>query len=153
VGRQALREAIITVRQNHPFTIDAFVLLPDHFHGLWTLPPNEGDLSVRLRLIKTYVTKHYGQALGIDRQVSVSRQKRGESNLWQRRFWEHCIRDERDFALHCDYIHMNPVNHGLCEKPQDWRFSSIHRFIAQGIYPPNWGEDDVPTIPKDIGYE
>jgi REP element-mobilizing transposase RayT len=92
LGRRALREALITVRQSHPFTINAFVLLPDHFHGLWTLPPDDGNLSVRVRLIKTYVTKHYGKALGIDRQVSVSRQKRGESNLWQRRFWEHLIR-------------------------------------------------------------
>jgi putative transposase len=153
VGRRALREAIITVRQNYPFTINAFVLLPDHFHGLWTLPPDDRNLSVRVRLIKTYVTKHYGTALGIDRRVSVSRQKRGESNLWQRRFWEHLIRDERDLALHCDYIHINPVNHGLCEKPQDWPFSSIHRFIAQGIYPPNWGADEFPYIPQDIGYE
>ncbi|MGB3511772.1 MAG: transposase [Microcoleaceae cyanobacterium] len=105
VGRKALREALERVRDKHPFSIDAFVLLPEHFHCLWTLPPNDGDFSMRLRLIKTYVTKHYGQELAIDREVSLSRQKRKESNLWQRRFWEHLIRDERDFALHCDYIH------------------------------------------------
>ena len=150
VGRKALREAIERVREKHPFSIDAFVLLPEHFHCLWTLPPNDGDFSMRLRLIKTYVTKHYGQELVINREISLSRQKRRESNLWQRRFWEHLIRDEGDFALHCDYIHYNPVRHGLCTNPQDWQFSSIHRFIAQGIYPANWGRNGSPEIPQQI---
>ncbi|NEP85190.1 MAG: transposase [Okeania sp. SIO3B3] len=153
VGRKALREAIERVREKHPFSIDAFVLLPEHFHCLWTLPPNDGDFSMRLRLIKTYVTKHYGQELAINREISLSRQKRRESNLWQRRFWEHLIRDEQDFANHCDYIHYNPVRHGLCINPQDWQFSSIHRFIAQGIYPANWGRDESPEIPQGIGDE
>ena len=113
IGSKGLREAIEKVKEKYPFSIEAFVLLPDHFHCLWTLPADDSDLSVRLRLIKTYVTKHYGQALGINRDISLSRQKRGESNLWQRRFWEHLIRNERDFALHCDYIHDNPVRHGF----------------------------------------
>jgi len=148
IGRKALREAIEKVKEKYPFCIDAFVLLPDHFHCLWTLPPDDQDLSVRLRLIKTYVTKHYGQELGVNRAVSQSRQKRGESNLWQRRFWEHLIRDERDFELHCDYIHDNPVGHGLCENPQNWEYSSVHRFIAQGIYPPDWGSDGRKEKPQ-----
>ncbi len=150
VARKALREAIERVREKYPFSIDAFVLLPEHFHCLWTLPPHDRDFSMRLRLIKTYVTKHYGQELVINREISLSRQKRRESNLWQRRFWEHLIRDERDFALHCDYIHYNPVRHGLCTNPQDWKFSSIHRFIDQGIYPANWGRDGSPEIPQQI---
>ena len=153
VGRKALRGAIEKVQEKYPFSIDAFVLLPDHFHCLWTLPEGDGDLSTRLRLIKTFVTKHYGEQLGIARDISASRQKRKERNLWQRRFWEHLIRDERDFAQHCDYIHYNPVRHGLCKTPQDWQFSSIHRFIAQEIYPPNWGLDKMPEIPNDIGNE
>ena len=153
IARKALREAMEKVRQKYPFYIDAFVLLPDHFHCLWTLPPDELDFSVRLRLIKTYVTKHYGQELGIDRVVSTSRQKRKESNLWQRRFWEHLIRDERDFALHCDYIHNNPVHHRLCKNPQDWQYSSIHRFIAQGIYPSDWARDTRKEKPQEIWYE
>ena len=111
------------------------------------------ELSTRVRLMKTFVTKHYGEQLAIARDISASRQKRKESNLWQRRFWEHLIRDERDFAQHCDYIHYNPVGHKLCQSPQDWKFSSIHRFIAQGIYPPNWGVDKIPEILKDIGNE
>ena len=100
-----------------------------------------------------YVTKHYREQLGIDQAVSLSRQKRGESNLWQRRFWENCIRDERDFALHCDYIHNNPVHHGLCNAPQDWPYSSIHRLILEGIYLPDWGRNDKIEIPEDIGEE
>lgn len=148
IGRKALREAIEKVREKYSFSIEAFVLLPDHFHCLWTLPANDSDLSVQLRLIKTYVTKHYGQALGINRDVSLSRQKRGESHLWQRRFWEHLIRNERDFALHCDYIHDNPVRHGLCKNPQDWPYSSIHRFIAQGIYPADWGKGERKEKPS-----
>nr|WP_215607070.1 hypothetical protein [Leptothoe spongobia] len=76
--------------------------------------------------------------------------ERGERNLWQRRYWEHWIRDERDFATHCDYIHYNPVRHGLCEKPQNWKYPSLHRFIAEGIYPPNWCQEESPIIPHDI---
>ena len=149
-ARQALRAAITHVRQNYPFTIDAFVLLPDHFHCLWTLPKEDSDLSTRLRLIKTFITKQYGEQLGINTDISTSRQKRKERNLWQRRFWEHLIRDERDFAKHCDYIHYNPVRHQLCPIPQDWQFSTIHRFIAQGIYPPNWGMTETPEMPDSI---
>jgi putative transposase len=149
LGRIGLREAIAKVREKYPFEINACVLLPDHFHCLWTLPEGDKDFSVRLRLIKTYVTKHYGGKLGINAEVSLSRQKRQEKNLWQRRFWEHLIRDERDYALHCDYIHYNPVRHGLCPKAEDWQFSSIHRFIAQGQYPPDWGVTEAPEKPQD----
>ena len=149
-ARLALRAAITHVRQTYPFSIDAFVLLPDHFHCLWTLPKEDSDLSTRLRLIKTFVTKRYGEQLGINADISTSRQKRFERNLWQRRFWEHLIRDERDFAKHCDYIHYNPVRHQLCPLPQDWQFSTIHRFTAQGIYPPNWGISETPEMPDSI---
>jgi putative transposase len=110
----ALGTAINQVRRKYPFTIDAFVLLPDHFHCLWTLPQNDHDLSTRLRLIKTYVTRHYAVDLGLTLAISTSRTKRKEQNLWQRRFWNHVIRDETDFAQHCDYIHYNPVRHQLC---------------------------------------
>ncbi|NEP56613.1 MAG: transposase [Symploca sp. SIO2G7] len=150
IGREALRTAIVQVRQKYPFTIDAFVLLPEHFHCLWTLPEGDNDFSTRLRLIKTVVTKKFGQQLSIKAQLSVSRQKRKEGNLWQRRFWEHLIRDEEDFIKHCDYIHYNPVKHKLCLTPQDWQFSSIHRLTAQGIYPPNWGSNRIPEVPESI---
>ena len=139
LGRKALREAITRVREKYPFRVDAFVLLPDHFHCILTLPSEDQDFSIRLRLIKSHVTRHYGTELDIKQEISWSRQKRKESNLWQRRFWEHLIRDERDYSLHCDYIHHNPVRHKLCLKPKDWLFSSIHRFTAQEIYPADWG--------------
>ena len=148
-ARYALRHAIEKVRQKYPFTIDAFVLLPDHFHCLWTLPLGDSDFSTRLRLVKTFVTKDYGNKLVVEREISQSRQKRKEGNLWQRRFWEHLIRDERDFSQHCDYIHYNPVRHGLCCNPQEWLFSSIHRFVKQGTYP-DWSENKVPQMPSDI---
>ena len=150
VGRQALREAIITVKKSHLFSVDAIVLLPEHFHCLLTLPSDDADFSIRLKLIKIHVTRHYGSVLNINRPVSPSRQKRGERNLWQRRYWEHWIRDERDFATHCDYIHYNPVRHGLCKAPQDCPFSNVHRFIAEGIYRSDWGQDESPVIPHDV---
>ena len=90
-------------------------------------------------MIKTFVSKNYVNQLPSDLKITTSREKRKESNLWQRRFWEHLIRDENDFINHCNYIHFNPVKHGLCQTPTEWEFSSIHRFIAQGLYPKNWG--------------
>ena len=149
VGRQALRDAIITVTKSHPFLIDAIVLLPEHFHCLLTLPPDDKDFSIRLKLIKIHVTRHYGSVLKINCPVSPSRKKRGERSLWQQRYWNHWIRDEQDFAAHCDYIHYNSAKHGLCKLPQDWPFSSVHRFIQQGIYPSHWCRDQSPVIPHD----
>lgn len=139
LGRTALRHALKHVQQNRPFQIQAFVLLPDHFHTIWTLPPEDSDLSTRMRLIKQTVTKYYGKELEQDVVLSMSRSKRKERNVWQRRFWEHQIRDEADFACHCDYIHYNPVRHGLCEAPQSWPFSSFHRLVQEKVYPLDWG--------------
>ncbi len=130
LGRLGLREAIEYVREKYPLKIDAFVLLPDHFHCLWTLPPGDSNFSLRMRLIKRFVTKHYKSKFDIKLKLSASRQKREEGNLWQRRFWEHCIRDQEDFEKHCDYIHYNPVKHGLCDSPKDWKFSSFSRFVV-----------------------
>ncbi|QIZ71630.1 REP-associated tyrosine transposase [Oxynema aestuarii] len=140
MARVALRQAIETVRRKRPFQIDAFVLLPDHFHCLWTLPENDGDFSTRMRLVKSHVTRAIGDRLNLETTITASRKARRERNLWQRRFWEHRVRDEQEFAAYCDYIHINPVKHGLCKSPTDWPWSSIHRFIRQGIYPPDWGQ-------------
>lgn len=101
-GRNALHTAINHVRQKYPFSIDAFVLLSDHFHCLWTLPEGDSSRSVRMLLIKRFVTKYYGEQLGLEISISESRAKRKERNLWQRRFWEHLIRNEVDYANHCD---------------------------------------------------
>lgn len=151
-ARALLREAIVHVRQKYPFAIDALILLPDHLHCIWTLPPGDSDYATRWRLIKTYVTKHGKDRLSVNTSISISRQKRQESNLWQRRFSEHRIRDEADFARHCDYIHYNPVKHELCSAPNEWAYSSFHRFVAQGIYAADWGGMQEPEI-SAIGWE
>ncbi|MEG3971792.1 transposase [Microcoleus sp. T2B6] len=153
IGRAGLRKSIMRVQKLYPFTIDAIVLLPDHLHMILTLPDGDSKYPIRLGLIKDFVTRYYGHKLGIEAEISQSRKKRKESNLWQRRYWEHVIRDENDYAHHCDYIHYNPVKHNLCRSPKDWEFSSFHRFVAQGIYPEDWGANEVPLIPEDIGGE
>ncbi len=139
LARQTLRAAILQVKLTLPFTIDAMVLLPDHLHCIWTLPEGDSDYATRWRLIKTYVTKQAGHQLNPDAQLNNSRIKRREGTLWQRRFWEHWIRDEADYVRHCDYIHYNPVRHRLCQMPLEWEFSSFHRFVKAGIYPADWG--------------
>jgi putative transposase len=146
IGRKTLRLAINHVRQAYPFTIDAFVLLPDHLHCIWTLPPEDSDYATRWRLIKSFTTKHCANELALAATTTASRQRRKEKNLWQRRFWEHLIRDENDFIKHCDYIHYNPVKHGLCRVPREWEFSTVHRFVAQGSYPEDWGVNHTPEI-------
>jgi putative transposase len=150
IGRIALREALQHVRQQHPFEIDAIVLLPDHFHTLLTLPADDSNFSLRMRLIKRYVTKYYGEKLAIYLGTSESRIARKESNLWQRRFWEHLIRDEIDFTNHCNYIHYNPVRHGLCDRPHEWAFSSVHRFVKLGFYSLEWNEGNTIELDEDL---
>jgi putative transposase len=122
-----LREAVRTVRSRRPFTIDAMVVLPDHIHCIWTLPAGDADFATRWRLIKTWFTKH-----GPD-----------ERGAWQHRYWEHQLRDEADFARHVEYIHFNPVKHGLAAAAIEWPYSSFRRYVAAGVYPPDWGRDVV----------
>lgn len=133
----ALRQAFRDVRRQHLYHIDAMVVLPDHIHALWTLPDGDADYSSRWRAIKA----RFSRALVRD-GVSLVRNQRGEYDLWQRRFWEHLVRNETDFARHLDFIHYNPVKHGLVASPANWRFSSIHRYILLGIIPPDWGGAD-----------
>ncbi|HLD13727.1 MAG TPA: transposase [Burkholderiales bacterium] len=133
---QALKQSLRTVRETRPFTIEAFVLLPDHLHCLWTLPENDADYAVRWNIIKRGVSQQTRDLLTAP--LTRSRQQRGELGLWQRRFWEHRIRDERDFEKHVDYIHWNPVKHGYVKRVKDWPYSSFHRFVDRGLYPPDW---------------
>ena len=134
-----LRATVTQVKQRHPFRIDAMVVLPDHLHALWTLPPDDSDFSTRWMLIKQGFTKrlHSAQALGAT--AGQARGEHGERSLWQRRFWEHQIRDARDFANHVDYIHFNPVKHGLAQKAADWPHSSFHRAVRLGLVGQDWG--------------
>jgi putative transposase len=146
-----LREAFRVVMERHSFRIDAAVILPDHLHCLWTLPPGDADFSTRWRLIKSYFSRHCDAACG--GTVSPSRQRRQEKAVWQRRFWEHQIRDEVDFARHVDYIHYNPVKHGLVESPLDWEYSSFHKYVARGKYPAQWGAGKPMVFADEVGRE
>ncbi|MFZ1924026.1 MAG: transposase [Xanthobacteraceae bacterium] len=132
----ALRAAIIRTRRGHPFVTDAIVVLPDHLHIVMTLPAGDADFSNRLSLIKRQFTTAVAAA-----GVTIARHGNGELVLWQRRFWEHTIRDERDFERHVDYIHFNPVKHGLVARVRDWPHSSFHHCVRRGLLAEDWGGD------------
>jgi putative transposase len=148
---ELLRQSFRLVKRRHPFVIDAMVVLPDHLHCIWTLPQEDADFSMRWRLIKSDFSRHCPDLY--KRKKSASRIKKREQAIWQRRFWEHQIRDERDFARHVDYIHYNPVSHGLVKAPKDWEYSSFHRYVRDGCYPIDWGADGDIYFPHHIGNE
>lgn len=132
----ALRSAVQEVKQ-HPFKIDAMVVLPEHLHAIWTLPIDDQDYSSRWMLIKA----GFSRRMPLHESRSQSRILKGERGIWQRRYWEHLIRDEQDFIRHVDYIHYNPVKHRHTNRPVDWPYSSIHQYIAKGTLPSDWGAD------------
>ena len=132
-----LRRAFRYVRGRHLFTVEAIVVLPDHLHAIWTLPEGDADYSLRWRLIKSA----FSRALPNRERVSASRFRKGERGIWQRRYWEHTLRDETDFARHMDYIHFNPVKHGYVTRVDDWPYSSFHRMARLGVYPDDWAGD------------
>jgi putative transposase len=146
-----LKKVFAHVKERHPFKIDAFVLLPEHLHCLWTLPERDRDFSKRWRLIKSYFSREYD--CREKTAPSASRQKKNEQAIWQRRFWEHQIRDERDFKAHCDYIHYNPVKHGLTKAPRNWAYSTFHRFVREGFYDLEWGAGSEVTFDSKVGSE
>jgi putative transposase len=131
-----LRDAFRTARRERPFTIDAIVILPEHLHAILTLPPDDADFPGRWRRIKG----HFASTL-LDASVELPRRPNGELALWQRRFWEHTIGDETDFARHVDYIHFNPVKHALVRRVRDWPHSSFHRYVRQGVLSEDWAGD------------
>ena len=146
-----LRSAFRYVMEKHPFKIDAIIILPEHLHCLWTLPQEDGDFSNRWRLIKSWFSRQCN--LQYQGQISASRQHKGEKAVWQRRFWEHQIKDDRDFVNHVEYIHYNPVHHGLVKAPKDWQYSSFHRYVQQGIYDMMWGASEKLVFDSSIGME
>jgi putative transposase len=145
-----LREGIRNVRQGHPFTIDAFVLLPEHIHCIWTLPRDDHDFSTRWRLIKSFFSRHCKHR---HYELKTSQIRKKEQAIWQPRFWEHFIRDEKDFINHVEYIHYNPVKHGLSQAPKDWEYSSFHRYVEKGIYEREWGANTSVQFATKIGME
>ena len=137
---EALRQAVRTVKGAHPFDIVAWVVLPEHLHAVWTLPAGDADYSSRWSQIKGA----FSRKLPKIERISTSRAQKRERGIWQRRFWEHQIRDDNDLARHVDYLHYNPVKHGYVRRVVDWPYSSFHRFVKRGWLTEDWGvEDDI----------
>jgi putative transposase len=144
--RAALRMAISDVRQALPFRIDAWALLPDHLHAIWTLPESDAVYGKRWGLIKAQVSRLCAHVVTDNIERSASRVRRREAGLWQRRFWEHQIRDEGDFERHVDYIHYNPVKHGLVTHAGDLPYTTFHRYVKRGILATDWAVDPGEVI-------
>jgi putative transposase len=147
--RQALREGIRVVRDERPFDIDACVLLPDHLHCVCTLPGGDSDFSTRWAMIKRFVSKKCGMSYKNQIVSTQSRRTRNEGLIWQRRFWEHSIRDRSDLTRCVDYVHWNPVKHGHVRRVVDWPYSTFHRYFRAGTYERNWGGA---TVIDDDGF-
>jgi putative transposase len=136
----AFREATRWTLEHYPFHADAFVVLPEHMHAVWTLPAGDTDFSIRWRMIKS----RFARSIPREEARGCLRQARGERGIWLRRFWEHLIREEADYARHIEYCYINPVKHALVRRVRDWPHSSFHRDVAAGIFPEDWaGEVDV----------
>lgn len=140
---EVLRDAVAKVRAARPFRVDAWVVLPDHMHCVWTLPDGDDDFSTRWRLIKSF----FARELPLTERRSRNRRMRGERGLWQRRFWEHLIRSDTDFRHHVEYCYINPVKHGYAASVRDWPHSTFHRDVRSGLFLANWAGDDAsPSI-------
>lgn len=136
-----LRLAIASVRKHHPFIIHGWVVLPNHLHCLIELPQDDANFAIRWQLIKLIFSKSIPKT----EFLSDIRVKRNERGIWQRRYWEHLIRDQQDFNAHMDYIHINPLKHGLVSRVCDWPYSTFHKCVKDGLYPLDWagGLDDM----------
>ena len=149
--RFELKNAIRKTQAQYAFDIRAWVLLPDHIHFIWTLPESDSNFQLRIRLIKRYVTQACSGFLHREHLNTASRRKRKESTIWQRRYWEHRIRSRKDFRHHMDYIHYNPVKHGLTRMPVHWPYSTIHCLVRDGVYTENWASD--PDEKQSLNHE
>jgi putative transposase len=138
-ARDKLREAIEHVQRRFPFEIIAIALLPEHIHTIWKLPAGDTDYSTRWRRVKEEFTRRFLRSGGSDGAINSSRRRHRERAVWQRRFWEHTVRDEADLERLLNYLHWNPVKHGLVARVIDYPWSSFHRYVEMGVYPANWG--------------
>ena len=143
-------DAIGYVQQNHPFTMIAYVILPDHMHLIWELPENDSDYPTRIRLFKSYITRHFTNRPIVS---NISRQRKGEQEIWQRRYWEHTIRDQHDLNIHIDYIHFNPVKHGYVNATCYGSIRALLDFVKDGIYPLDWATQEQVPLNLDVGGE
>ena len=132
-----LRAAFNYAQARHPFEIAAAVVLPDHLHAIWTMPEGDTDYALRWRLIKGA----FSRGPPNDEEISASRARKSQRGIWQRRYWEHTLRDEKDFERHVDYIHFNPVKHGYVSRVLEWPYSTFHRMVGAGVYPQDWAGD------------
>ena len=143
---ELLRAVVSDVRHRHPFRIHAWVVLPDHLHCVIELPAGDSDFALRWQLIRMGFSK----GIPNTERRSAVRLRRGERGIWQRRYWEHLIRDARDFQAHVDYVHINPVKHGWVQRVTDWPFSTFHRLVERGVYPEDWaGSTNVARVTSD----
>ena len=142
----ALRSTFRRVRREQPFGIEAMVVLPDHLHAVWRLPERDADYPGRWQAIKAGFTRTLRQ-----RGVALARSARGEATLWQRRYWEHTIRDEVDLQHHVDYLHYNPVKHGLVEQVVEWPYSSFHSYVRRGLLSADWGGGGALSATGEFG--
>lgn len=142
LGRRCLREAIEAVRCDHPFEVVAIVLLPDHWHTVWSLPRGDDRYPLRWMRIKEEFTQSWLQQGGSEVAQTESRKKHRYRGIWQKRYWEHTVRDEEDLRRCVDYVHWNPRKHKLVARVCDWRWSSFHRFMQEGEYGIDWGGTD-----------
>jgi putative transposase len=131
-----LQTAMQQTKSQHPYQTKAFVILPDHLHVIWQLPPRDDNFSIRWKKIKTHFTRNL-----IKRGFFVTKNHRNEYNVWQRRFWEHVIRNEDDYKNHINYIHYNPIKHHLVTRTRDWPHSSFHHFVRKGLLPIDWSDN------------
>jgi putative transposase len=156
-ARDILREAIGWVRQRHSFDIVGMVLLPEHLHTVWRLPRDDSDFSRRWNMIKRRFTIHWKAAGRFMPSVKSNQRRRRQQGIWQPRFWEHLICDRDDMAGHMDYLHYNPVKHGLAICPHSWPYSTFGRWVKEGAYPENWYCQcrhrllEVPAFIENIG--
>lgn len=140
-----LRTVVSKAKQSQPFHIDAWVVLPDHLHCIWTLPIGDDDYSSRWQAIK----KAFSKSIPKTEHRSETNIKRNERGIWQRRFWEHTIADDEDYAAHMNYIHYNPVKHGWTESVKDWPYSTFHKMVEKGVYPLDWAGGEIEKL--DVG--
>ncbi len=147
LGRRCFRKGLERIREQRPFDLVAIALLPDHVHTVWTLPEGDADFSTRWQLLKRYFTRAYLAAGGAESEPTASMSRQKQRGLWQRRFWEHTCRDEVDLKRCVDYVHWNPVKHGLVSHVADWPWSTFHRYVKLGEYLSDWGgENPCPDL-------
>ncbi len=151
-GVQLWHHAVAKVQGWMPFEVEAQVVMLDHVHMLWSLPEGDSDYPTRIRLLKSAFTRTWVRTRAVPTR-SASRIDKREQMVWQRRYWEHTIRDDADFQAHLDYIHINPVRHGLAAVARDWPHSMFHEWQELGVYEPWWGSAEMPPLSAWVGRE